>query len=126
MLRFSKNGLSVSVVLDRRRIKVSGLYPVKVEVVAGRRQKYFSTGVDLSQEQWAEMSVRHRKNAEMSKIEECFNRILNEVAFISEKGSFPFGAAEASLKVGSSVSVNRALLSMMDRYRTVGMVNSYY
>lgn len=126
MLRFSKNGLSVSVVLDRRRIKVSGLYPVKVEVVAGRRQKYFSTGVDLSQEQWAEMSARHRRNAEMSKIEECFNRILNEVVSTSETSSFPFGTTETSAKGGSSVSVNRALLAMMDRYRTEGKVNSYY
>ena len=43
---------SVLVVLDRRRAKKSGLYPVKVEVVYRRRQKYYPTGQDMSETEW--------------------------------------------------------------------------
>lgn len=52
MFKYSRNGVSVLVVLDRRRAKKSGLYPVKVEVVYRRRQKYYPTGQDMSETEW--------------------------------------------------------------------------
>ena len=38
MLKFLKKGVSVSVVLDRRRIKINGMYPVKIQVIWHRKQ----------------------------------------------------------------------------------------
>ena len=39
MLKISKDGVSVIAVLDRRRAKKSGVFPVKIEVVYNRIQK---------------------------------------------------------------------------------------
>ena len=41
MLKISKDGVSVIAVLDRRRAKKSGVFPVKIEVVYNRIQKYY-------------------------------------------------------------------------------------
>lgn len=43
MLKISKDGVSVIAVLDRRRAKKSGVFPVKIEVVYNRIQKYYPT-----------------------------------------------------------------------------------
>ena len=52
MYRFRKDGISVLAIVDRRRRKINGLYPVKIEVVYRRVQKYFPTGQDVSLEEW--------------------------------------------------------------------------
>lgn len=52
MYKFRRDGISVLVVMDRRRKKNNGLYPVKVEVVYRRIQKYFPTGKDVSVQEW--------------------------------------------------------------------------
>ena len=52
MFKYSQKGISVFAVLDRRRAKLNGLYPVKIEVIDHRRQKYYPVGIDLSQTEW--------------------------------------------------------------------------
>ena len=43
MFKYSKDGISVLTILDTRRAKKSGQFPVKVQVVYRRKQKYYST-----------------------------------------------------------------------------------
>ena len=50
MFKYSKDGISVLSVLDARRAKKSGLFPVKIQVIHNRKQKYYSTGKELSKE----------------------------------------------------------------------------
>ena len=52
MYKYSKDGVSVLTVLDKRKAKKNGLYPVKVQVIYNRKQKYYSTGQELSIEEW--------------------------------------------------------------------------
>ena len=52
MFKFTKDRISVMTVLDKRRPKASGLYPVKVQVVYRRVQKYYLTGKELTEEEW--------------------------------------------------------------------------
>ena len=52
MFKYSKDGVSVLTILDTRRAKINGLFPVKVQVVFRRKQKYYSTGKELSKEDW--------------------------------------------------------------------------
>lgn len=49
MYRDSKDGITVLTILDTRRPKASGLYPVKIQVVHKRLQKYYSTGKELTE-----------------------------------------------------------------------------
>ena len=47
MFKYSKDGISVLTILDTRRAKKSGQFPVKVQVVYRRKQKYYSTGKEV-------------------------------------------------------------------------------
>ena len=126
MLRFSRKGISVTVVLDRRRAKMSGLYPVKIEVVWQGKQKYFPTGVDMSAECWDKMRTRHKASKEMTEIEQCFNKIRNEVAELLENGCFSIRVLETRCGRTPHYNVNQALRSMMEQCKHEGRINSYY
>lgn len=69
MYKFNKDGISVLIVVDRRRMKNNGLYPVKIEVVYRRVQKYYPTGKDVSLEEWDNLwkSRRISKKCAVSK-----------------------------------------------------------
>lgn len=58
MFKYSKDGISVLSVLDARRAKKSGLFPVKIQVIYNCKQKYYSTGQELSKEDWANLAER--------------------------------------------------------------------
>lgn len=55
MYKFNRDGVSVRSIVDKRRRKNNGLYPIKIEVIYKRRQKYYSTGQDTSPEEWEAM-----------------------------------------------------------------------
>ena len=40
-------------VLDTRHKKKNDLYPIKIEVIFRRKQKYFPTGIDVSEKEWS-------------------------------------------------------------------------
>ena len=52
MYKYAKDGISVLTVLDTRRKKQSGLFPVKVQIIHNRIQKYYTTGKELMPEDW--------------------------------------------------------------------------
>ena len=52
MYKYAKDGISVLTILDTRRKKQSGLYPVKIQVIYNRVQKYYTTGKELTPEDW--------------------------------------------------------------------------
>lgn len=125
MFKYSRNGVSVLVVLDRRRAKKSGLYPVKVEVVYRRRQKYYPTGQDMSETEW--MCFPARTSMEVAAmIDDRFYRVKTEVDIMLRNGSFSFASLGTNLGKGAERTVNEMLSSMMEEFRTEGRVNSYY
>ncbi|WP_163318682.1 Arm DNA-binding domain-containing protein [Dysgonomonas sp. 520] len=50
MYSYSKDGITVSVMLDTRKVNAQGKYPVKIRVNYKRVREYFPTGKDLSKE----------------------------------------------------------------------------
>ena len=78
MLKISKDGVSVIAVLDRRRAKKSGVFPVKIEVVYNRIQKYYPTGVDLPASEWTRISYSKRMPDCHADIITKFNQISAE------------------------------------------------
>ncbi len=97
MLKISKDGVSVIAVLDRRRAKKSGVFPVKIEVVYNRIQKYYPTGVDLPASEWKRISYSKRMPDCHADIITKFNQISAEVEALLEKGAFSFETLEARL-----------------------------
>lgn len=90
MYRFRKDSISVLAVVDRRRQKINGLYPVKIEVVYRRIQRYYPTGKDVSLEEWETMWNSRRLSDKCISIEKTFHLVRTEVERLADKGEFCF------------------------------------
>jgi integrase len=125
MYRFRRDGISVLAIVDRRRIKNNGLYPVKIEVVYRRVQKYFPTGQDVSIDEWDAFWTCRRRPKKCVSIESSFYVVRNVVEQLAEKGEFSFRRLEARLgRAGNTV--NEAIDAKMKSLMTQGKINSYY
>ena len=126
MLKYSKDGVSVLVIIDRRRAKKNGLFPVKAEIVHTRTQKYFTTGVDMSPEEWEKWNGSRRSSGKGRRIESCFQRLCKEVNDLCEHGSFSLDILAARLGKDSGMMLNSSLASLAGEFMKAGQVNSYY
>lgn len=81
MFKYSRDGVSVLTILDTRRVKKSGLFPIKVQVVFRRKQKYYSTGKELSKEDWNRLlKAKSRLLTEIrSDIESSFSNVKRHI-----------------------------------------------
>ncbi len=125
MYRYRKDGISVMAVVDKRRRKINGLFPVKIEIVYRRVQKYYPTGQDVSPEEWDGFWKARRRSPKCASIENSFYIIRNAVEQLAEKGEFSFRRLETRLgKVEKTV--NEAMELKMKSLMASGKVNSYY
>lgn len=125
MFRFTKDGISVLAVVDTRRLKNNGMYPVKIEVVFQRRQKYYSTGQDVTVDEWESFQTIRKMPKKLISIENSFRLIRDEVEKLAEKGEFTYNALE--LRLGrSATSINSAIKLKMAELIKSGKINSYY
>lgn len=87
MFKYSKDGVSVLTILDTRRAKINGLFPVKVQVVFRRKQKYYSTGKELSKEDWDRLlKAKSQLLMEVrTDIESSFSIIKQQVSELIQK-----------------------------------------
>ena len=53
--RYSKDNVSILVTIDARRPKKTGLFPVRVQIVYKRVQRFYPTGKELSMDDWNEL-----------------------------------------------------------------------
>ncbi|SUE34618.1 site-specific tyrosine recombinase XerC [Rikenella microfusus] len=110
MFKFAKDNVSVLTVLDTRRSKANGLYPIKVQVVHQRAQKYYSTGKELSPEDWKRLPMA--KNRELKEIrqsiENSFSLVKAAVEALAEKGDFSFDTLNLRLGKATGGTVNTA------------------
>jgi integrase/recombinase XerD len=72
------------VILDDRRIKTNGSYPLKLRVTFDRKRKYYNTGINLSQEEFAKLSsskVEYLKDikSQMKLLESKSEKIYREM-----------------------------------------------
>jgi hypothetical protein len=54
---YSKDGITVTTILDTRRALANGEYPVKVRVTYRRQRTYFITGKSLSEADWERLTA---------------------------------------------------------------------
>lgn len=127
MYKYSKDGVSVLTVLDKRKAKKSGLFPIKVQVIHNRKQKYYSTGQELSAKAWE--SLPHSKKQQLSivrhNIENSFTLIRQQVEALVFQGEFNFDVLNARLGRYSNISVNTVFLQKMEELKANGQANTY-
>lgn len=125
MYRFRKDGISVLTVVDKRRMKNNGLYPVKIEVVYRRIQRYYPTGTDVTLDEWDKFWKARRISSKCASIENSFHLVRDAVQQLAERGEFSFFRLE--MRMGKSgCTVNEAFIEKMDILMAQGKINSYY
>lgn len=91
MFKYSRDGVSVLTILDTRRVKKNGLFPIKVQVVFRRKQKYYSTGKELSKEDWNRLlkaksrlltEIRSDIESSFSNVKQHINELIQRVNLI--------------------------------------------
>lgn len=130
MFKYSKDGITVLTVLDTRRAKASGLYPVKVQVIYQRNQKYYGTGKELTPQDWERLP--NGKNKELKEIRESvensFSLVRMNVEALAERGGFSFDALNVRLGRATGDTVNtafRAKIAALKKEERIGTM-SYY
>ena len=116
MYKDSKDGITVLTILDTRRPKLTGLYPVKVQVVCKRVQKYYSTGKELCQNDWDKLPTT--RIVELMKIrnsiKNSFDLVFKNIDELAYRGEFTFDALNLRLGKVTGDTVNTALKSKIE------------
>lgn len=100
-MQYSKDGITVAVVLDKYKPKRNGLYPVRIRVTYRRQRQYYPTGKDLTLEQWERMpSTRNRDlKAIRESIANSFDIVRQNVDELASIARILFRGLEYPLKV---------------------------
>ena len=119
MYRDSKDGITVLTILDTRRQKQRGLYPIKVQVIYKRIQKYYATGKELSVKDWDRLP--ETKATELSKIrnsiKNSYDLVLKNVEELANRGDFTFDSLNVRLGKATGDTVNTAFKAKIDMLR---------
>ncbi len=117
MFKYSREGVSVLTILDTRRKKNNGLFPIKIQVVYRRKQKYYSTGKDVSREEWATLlkAKSYRLVEIRTDIESCFSNFKKQVRDLVQRGEFSFELLDA--KRGKNVEITTLRAAFHDKMK---------
>lgn len=124
-MQYSKDGITVAVVLDKYKPKRNGLYPVRIRVTYRRQRQYYPTGKDLTLEQWERMpSTRNRDlKAIRESIANSFDIVRQNVDELASIAGFSFEALNTRLKSGATDTINtafRAKIADLNEQNRVG------
>lgn len=120
MYKYAKDGVSLSSVLDTRRAKKNGLYPVKIQVVYKRIQRYYPTGKELSPDEWAKMPrTRSPRLLEIrTDLDSSFDRIKRQTRELIDRGEFSFEALNRRLGRTRGDTLNDLFRRRIDTLRS--------
>ena len=126
MLQYSKDGTSVSAMLDTRRTKSDGKCPVKIRVTHRRTRWYYPTGKDLTPEEWSALSTtKARALVSIRKdIESSYQIVRSAVEELTTAGAFTFDALNNRLKGATSDTVNTAFRAKISAFNHQGQVGT--
>lgn len=118
-MQYSKDGITVAVILDKYKPKKNGSYPVKIRVTYRRKRQYYPTGKDLTPEQWEAMpTTRNRElRATRESIANSFDIVRQNVEELAFASGFSFDALDSRLKAGYNDTVNTAFRAKIDDLR---------
>ena len=127
-MEYSKDGITVAVILDKTHPKKNGLFPVRIRVTYRRNRQYYPTGKDMTPEEWERMPTT--KGRELKAIRESitnsFDIIRTTVEELATAGGFSFDALNKRLKGGMSDTVNTAFRAKIDDLRTSDRIGSMF
>ena len=127
MYKYAKDGISVLTILDTRRKKQSGLFPIKIQVIYNRVQKYYSTGKELSPEDWQRLpDSKVRKLIEIREdLGNSFSVIKQNVEVLANENGFSLDALSIRLGRTMSDTLNTSFQAKNETLLENGQIGSY-
>ncbi len=104
MFHYANNGITISSILDQRRELKEGTFPVKIRVTFKRERKYYSTGKNLSTEEWKKLpEAKSKKQISVrTDIQFSFDKVKNAVKELEYDDNFSFTALNTYLGQSSA------------------------
>jgi len=131
MFSYANNGITISSILDQRREMNGGTYPVKIRVTFKRERKYYSTGKNLSTEDWEKLSdTKSKKQISVrTDIQFSFDKVKNAVIQLERDDNFSFTALNIYLGQSSvdntlGIAFQAKIESLLSENR-IGSYNYY-
>lgn len=123
---YSKDGITVSPILDTGHPKQSGLYPVKIRVTYARQRRYYPTGKDMAVEEWKKIDTsKVRATIAIRKdIENSYKIIRNTVEELAMAGIFSLDTLNSRLKRGTSNTLNAAFQAKINDLKAQSRIGS--
>ena len=125
-MNYSKDGVTVAAMLDTAHPKKSGRCPVKIRVTYNRVRNYYTTGKDLTPEEWEILpTTKARALVAMRKdIESSYQIVRAAVEELATSGGFTLDALNTRLKGATADTVNTAFRAKIDELEKAGRVGS--
>ena len=119
MYEYTKEGITVCAMLDTRRRKDNGKYPVKIRVTSNRTRQYYLTGKDLTAEEWAMLATTkvHTLIAIRRDVESTYHVVRGVVEELIAAGLFSFDNLDRRLKRSADNTVNAAFHNKIDELK---------
>ena len=125
-LHYSKDGITVAPVIDTSHPKKDGLYPVRIRVTYRRKLCYYTTGKDLTPEEWEMLPTTKARTlvAVRKDIESSYQIVRAAVEELAASGGFSLDILNNRLKGAAADTVNTAFRAKIDELEKVGRVGS--
>ena len=109
-MEYSKDGITVAVVLDKTHPKKNVIYQVRIRVTYRLQRQYYLTGKDLTLEQWERIPLTRNRDlkAIRESIANSFDIVRQNVDELAAIAGFSFDALNTRLKSGATDTVNTA------------------
>ena len=115
-LKYSKDNVSIVVTLDSRRQKKNKLFPVRIQVVYNRLQRFYPTGKDLSIDDWKELPETKGKKlvSIRNDIKNTFEKVETAIKTLIYEDKFSFDTLNLRLGKCISDTLNMAFIAKME------------
>lgn len=130
MFDYAINGITIAAILDPRREKAKGRFPIKVRVTSKRERKYYSSGKDATKDEWENLhDSKSKKSIELRKdVQSSLDKVKVIVQILESEGRFSFAALNTNLGKCLSDSLNSAFKAKIKSLETEGRAGTqiYY
>ncbi|WP_299819469.1 site-specific integrase [uncultured Pontibacter sp.] len=126
MYHYSDNGVTLAAILDNRRAKKSGQFPIKIRVAYARSRQYYSTGKSISLVEWERLPSS--KTKALSEIRESVqvaaDKVKESVKELVKQDQFSLEALNKRLGSATGDTLNTAFQARIDELTAKGKVST--
>jgi len=111
------NKATATLFLDNRKVKKDGKFPVKLTIYNKQAKKRYSTGCDLTKEEWEKINSDRLRDGNLKEVKIKLNAIReNAQTILNEIKLFSFYGFEEQFFENSKSKTNLSLQSWFDTY----------